>query len=258
MARLEEISPSATADSVFQIAESTSFPALGHAYLCGLQRMTGCPIVGLYRLQDERPELLFVNGVPDGFTAEYSEGLGRADPLLDAIMTRRQAVDGLSLLGARHWQKSKVYDLLRRWGLHHNMCAPLTVEGHIYGCVYTATRCEDAPYSADSREWMEILARAASIAMEAMAEKGRLQGIVADAAPVFGSETALENLRRWLPPRAAEVAHRVCGGQSNKMIAQEMGISDHTVKEHVGNLCRRLNVRNRTELAAYLTRNPMH
>ena len=55
-----------------------------------------------------------------------------------------------------------------------------------------------------------------------------------------------------LPPRSADVAIRVCRGQTNKEIAREMGISDQTVKEHVANLCRRFGVHNRTELAACL------
>ncbi|MGY0574568.1 response regulator transcription factor [Bradyrhizobium sp. RDM12] len=54
------------------------------------------------------------------------------------------------------------------------------------------------------------------------------------------------------PPRSADVAIRVCRGQTNKEIAREMGISDQTVKEHVANLCRRFGVHNRTELAACL------
>jgi DNA-binding CsgD family transcriptional regulator len=58
-----------------------------------------------------------------------------------------------------------------------------------------------------------------------------------------------------LTDREREVLKRVSEGQSNKEIAQILGISDHTVKLHMHNISRKLDVPNRTAAASlYLAR----
>ena len=48
-------------------------------------------------------------------------------------------------------------------------------------------------------------------------------------------------------PRQREVLLKVIHGKSNKVIARELGISDHTVKSHVMAVLALLGVKNRTE-----------
>ncbi len=55
-----------------------------------------------------------------------------------------------------------------------------------------------------------------------------------------------------LTPRQKAVLSQLAKGRSNKHIARELGISDATVKIHVNNILRALNVSNRTEAAALL------
>ena len=43
-------------------------------------------------------------------------------------------------------------------------------------------------------------------------------------------------------------------GAKNKGIAADLGLSEHTVKIHVGNIMRKLRARNRTEAVANLLR----
>ena len=50
-----------------------------------------------------------------------------------------------------------------------------------------------------------------------------------------------------LSPRQREVLMKVIQGKSNKVIARELGISDHTVKSHVMAVLAVLGVSNRTE-----------
>ena len=58
-----------------------------------------------------------------------------------------------------------------------------------------------------------------------------------------------------LTDREREVLKRVSEGQSNKEIAKILGISDHTVKLHMHNISRKLDVPNRTAAASlYLAR----
>ena len=52
-----------------------------------------------------------------------------------------------------------------------------------------------------------------------------------------------------LTPTQLKVMRGVHSGQLNKQIAYELGISEATVKAHMTALMRKLNVRNRTQVA---------
>ena len=52
-----------------------------------------------------------------------------------------------------------------------------------------------------------------------------------------------------LTPRERGIAHLVCAGLTNKQIAQELAVTEGTIKVHLHNLYDKLAVRNRTTLA---------
>jgi DNA-binding CsgD family transcriptional regulator len=52
-----------------------------------------------------------------------------------------------------------------------------------------------------------------------------------------------------LTPREREVLELVARGTANKRIAGMLGMSEHTVKFHLGSVFRKLGVTNRTEAA---------
>ena len=54
-----------------------------------------------------------------------------------------------------------------------------------------------------------------------------------------------------LTPRETEILSHLAEGQSNKVIARELGISDGTVKLHVRAILRKLKVRSRVEAAVF-------
>lgn len=244
----------ALAGCILSVAESRSLDALGVNCHRAVDRMTGSPTIGVYLLDGSLPQLLYGRHVPEGFLAEYEAEFRYNDPLLHSILSKRRTVDGFSLIGSAHWPCSQAYDLLRRWGFAHNMCGPLWFEDRPVGLVYTATRVDAAPYTAVVRERMEMLCRAGSLALAHMIEAGHLGDDPYPWARAASRPAAvyLANLHERLPPRSAEVAIRVCQGQTNKEIAREMEISDHTVKEHVANLCKRVGAHNRTELVTCL------
>jgi DNA-binding NarL/FixJ family response regulator len=58
-----------------------------------------------------------------------------------------------------------------------------------------------------------------------------------------------------LTPRENEVLQLVTAGLKNKQIADELGISSETIKEHVQNILRKVGVSDRTQAAVWAVRN---
>jgi DNA-binding CsgD family transcriptional regulator len=233
------------ADRLMSIAESRSVRALGVACCSAITELTGSPTVGLYLLDGLEPALVYSRYVADGLLDNYKSGFWKHDPVLDCIMTRGCAVDGETVIGPQHWRHSPTFEMLHEWGFAYNMGGPLWCGQKIIGVLFTATTETGAPYTPRARLRMEMLCRAGSLALTNMMNAGEIETHRSPSRPAG-------TLSASLPPRSADVAIRVCRGQTNKEIAREMGISDQTVKEHVANLCRRFGVHNRTELAACL------
>jgi DNA-binding CsgD family transcriptional regulator len=240
------------ADRLMSIAESRSVRALGIACCSAITELTGSPTVGLYLLDGLEPELVYSRHVADGLLDNYRAGFWKRDPVLDCIMTQGRAVDGETVIGPQQWRHSPSFEMLHEWGFAYNMGGPLWCGQKIVGVLFTATTDTDAPYTMRSRQRMEMLCRAGSLALTNMTNAGAIDAHPAAIRVPEPATTPVATLSASLPPRSADVAIRVCRGQTNKEIAREMGISDQTVKEHVANLCRRFGVHNRTELAACL------
>lgn len=68
-------------------------------------------------------------------------------------------------------------------------------------------------------------------------------------APAFGP------LLGKLSAREVEILDLAARGNSNKLIARKLGISDQTVKNHVSAILRKLEVNDRTEAVVYALRN---
>jgi DNA-binding CsgD family transcriptional regulator len=243
------------ADCIMSVAESRSVHDLGDAVHRAIGRLTGSPTVGLYLLRGGEPLLLYRRHVADGFLDNYRAGFWKCDPLLASIIADGRTADGASLIGPYGWPRSASFELLHHWGFSYNMGGPLWCGRKMIGVLFTATVDAKAPYTPLLRQRMDLLCRAGSLALTNMMNSGELEAdrnailLRTRPAPLPSSMLSIR-----LPPRSADVAIRVCRGQTNKEIAREMGISDQTVKEHVANLCRRFGAHNRTELAACLLR----
>lgn len=64
-------------------------------------------------------------------------------------------------------------------------------------------------------------------------------------------------LGRPLSARETEVASLISSGRSNKEIADALGISEPTVKKHVGNILGKLGLQDRLQIGLHVARNPL-
>jgi two-component system nitrate/nitrite response regulator NarL len=65
----------------------------------------------------------------------------------------------------------------------------------------------------------------------------------------FSEREEVQNIFSELTPRESEILCHLAEGQSNKVIANHLGISDGTVKLHVKSILRKLDVHSRVEAA---------
>jgi DNA-binding NarL/FixJ family response regulator len=65
--------------------------------------------------------------------------------------------------------------------------------------------------------------------------------------PVLSTPTVAPGQIESLTPREIEVLSLLAEGAGNKLIARRLGISEHTVKFHVGSILAKLNASSRTE-----------
>jgi DNA-binding NarL/FixJ family response regulator len=92
--------------------------------------------------------------------------------------------------------------------------------------------------------------RRAAGAWAAVDPAWRTQEVVGALAAVAAGRTRVPRPRAKRPPlspQQLEVLRRLAGGATNREIAAGLGISPHTTKDHVAELFRRLQVRNRAQ-----------
>lgn len=101
-----------------------------------------------------------------------------------------------------------------------------------------------------------VLPREATAAEIVAAVEGAAAGLVvlhpdtaeaALAALAAAPTTAVDASVQSLTPREIEVLRMLAEGLGNKTVARRLGISEHTVKFHVGSIFSKLNVSSRTE-----------
>jgi DNA-binding NarL/FixJ family response regulator len=87
------------------------------------------------------------------------------------------------------------------------------------------------------------------------AEPAPTQPVPTALEPAGAPDAELGPLFVKLSPREIEILDQVARGNSNKLIARKLGISDQTVKNHVSAILRKLEVNDRTEAVVYALRN---
>jgi len=128
--------------------------------------------------------------------------------------------------------------------------------------LFEAARVGAAAYvraSTDADMFLATLRRAAVAAriLAQFREDSAIDSVPAEqpAAPRLEPPAPLGPLFVRLSPREIEILDLVARGNSNKIIARKLSISDQTVKNHVSAILRKLEVNDRTEAVVYALRN---
>jgi DNA-binding CsgD family transcriptional regulator len=261
--------PNLSADDMVQaalrVADCRSLPALRDALFSEADALLGVVAMGFYMRDGEGGFRLAGSRLaPQGFLQQYANEYAKLDTMLDCIVGERRTIDGFHFYGKAGWRRSGNYEILRGWGFYHNMGGAFVVDGAIAGVLFVATAHNDEPFEERLVKRLDLLCRAGSLALAATRERERLRCELSSSVATGWCEAAegdspsipikLANVRPLdqLPARSRAVAQLLCGGRPNKAIAQDLGISVYTVKEHVQNLCRRFGALNRTDLVQRL------
>lgn len=92
----------------------------------------------------------------------------------------------------------------------------------------------------------EIIAGLTAVAAGLVVLDERIQAVIA---PPAAQPDVADGIRS-LTPREIEVIQLIARGEPNKGIARELGISEHTVKFHVGSILAKLGAASRSEALA--------
>jgi ATP/maltotriose-dependent transcriptional regulator MalT len=140
----------------------------------------------------------------------------------------------------------------RLWGaaevLRTNIGAPPTPEARRYyerSMAAARSQLGEAAWEAAFAQGMAMSAEEA--AEYALSEEGPSERLPA------GGETDDPLTIDTLTAREREVAAMVAQGMSNRQIAQELFLSEHTVKRHISKILRKLGLASRAEVAAWAT-----
>jgi non-specific serine/threonine protein kinase len=142
----------------------------------------------------------------------------------------------------------------RLWGaaeaLRNNIGAPLPLDARL---LYERS-VADARAQLGEAEWEEAFAQGMTMTAEEAVEYALSEEAApAPESPSAGGGTDEPPTTDPLTAREREVAAMVARGMSNLQIAQELFLSEHTVKRHISKILRKLGLASRAEVAAWAT-----
>ncbi|MCV3210996.1 MULTISPECIES: response regulator transcription factor [Mesorhizobium] len=237
--------------SLMRVAESKTVDTLGEEASRFIADYVGSLAISIYALDGATPKLLFSKEVPEGLHVEYRDSKTK-DLLLEYVATSGMPVHDQMMKGRPGWIDQGNLAFLRRWGFGHCMAGAIKVDGKIAAVIYIGRSEIYGSYSLEARAAMDLVCRASSHAYAALDIKAPMaEPPSPPPAEPANDRSEFQNVE-VLPPRGRQVARLICQGRSNKEIARSLGISAHTVKEHLGTLYKKFSVSNRTELVGVL------
>jgi two-component system, OmpR family, sensor kinase len=137
-------------------------------------------------------------------------------------------------------------------GVKSSMGAPLEVAGARRGVLLAASSQADF-FSKEDLDFLEAVAHWVGV----LAHRAELVEQIAGEAENRGRRLAADELGK-LTPREQQVAALVVQGLTNQLIAEELGISRGTAANHVDRIREKLELRRRSQIAAWAVAHGLH
>lgn len=193
----------------------------------------------------------FTTDAPARFFAEYPS-LAAGD-FVAAAVTRRpnQVVLDHEMGSRRAIEASVMYQRAHELGLTFEQAMAVLVPGEVGHGGITLYRTRRRPFSESERRVLQLLvrplARAIAVGRRACGATGR-----SGACARFDEIVLPPEMTRRLTARQKEVAQAIVCGWDNRLIAEELGCSEGTVKKHATAVFRQLGVDGRVQLIVKL------
>lgn len=222
------------------IHRSRSLEELKQAYLHILPKFVDADAFGMY-LFDEKLQTQAVCSYQANqhFLDEY-EYLRQEDPLFHHLQTKKRFTHSLDMFDSSEWSNKPLREFLCRWGLEYTIEAPLVFDDQLIGTLNMA-RKGGSYFSRDSLYAARFLCNEIAAAYQHITEKENLIRELEKLRPEYKASPQLS-------PRANQVMALAVRGYSNRVIAQRLAISENTVRHHLKQIYRQLDVHNRAQL----------
>lgn len=176
------------------------------------------------------------------------------DPITGKLQRFKRAVSVNEVLPQRELEKTEFYnDFLSRDGLHYGANLYVYDGDTNIGDIRVWRGRGKENFSRDDLQLLEVIKPHFCNAMKNMRliDRRSAQEITADIELCDGSEGKLHQVmtRYQLTRREAEIAIEIAHGRTDKEIAKACYISFTTVRSHIKNIYKKLNLHNRSALA---------
>lgn len=173
-------------------------------------------------------------GIPDAAISHYLSLPVGSDPLLIRMGETRQPVHEGHIFCAQEWRKHDFYlELISRFGFEHYLITPLVDNVRVIGALAFARREASGSFVDHEMAAVAMTTAYASVAV-ACCQRAEI-GLASCIASLTGREPAISRL--------------VAKGLSNGEIAEQLQLSENTVKKYLKAIFAKLGVSRRAELA---------
>lgn len=124
--------------------------------------LIGADLFGLYVLDDRlAPRDMLISRPLGGFLSGY-EKMRTRDPIFLHVLRKRQAIDGVSLLGQEKWQRHPLARFMHDWNLDYSLQGGVFIGGRPVATINAANNRVQGSFSPAQRATLERLCQAVS------------------------------------------------------------------------------------------------
>lgn len=193
-----------------------------------------------------------------GLAAEMVAAGRESPPLLDSSLVESDIIEqgkaGLVFDVQNNPRVNRT--LVSMSGCTSYSVAPIRIAGRVQGLVHADAYRDKRPVDETDRAVLNLFAEGLAHALGRATVIDKLTALTGTLMDVTASTAAppRDTNEYGLSKRELEVIERMASGESNRLIAQRLSISEGTVKTHISHILRKLDAANRAEAVAFWLR----